>query len=76
MTFCTVSLFRQEMTRRLEIRSDYVLGKLLDQSRRYPEERLEAGYKRLLETDLDVKRGIQEEDTAIELLVAEIAGLR
>jgi len=48
----------------------------MDQARRYPAARLESGYARLLEADLNIKRGIQDEETAIELLVAELAGLR
>jgi DNA polymerase-3 subunit delta len=67
---------RAEMARRLELRSDYILGRLLDQSRGYSEARLVAGYERLLEADLSTKRGIQDEDTAVELLVAELSGLR
>jgi DNA polymerase III delta subunit len=65
---------REEMARRLELRSDFILGRLLDQTRRYPPDRLERGYERLLATDLDVKRGVQDEDAAVELLVLELAG--
>jgi DNA polymerase-3 subunit delta len=67
---------RAEMARRLELRSDYLLGRLLEQARRYPEARLVAGYERILEADLSTKRGQQDEDSAVELLVAEVAGLR
>ncbi len=67
---------RPEIARKLESRSDWALGKLLDQARRFPATRLEQGYRRILEADLNIKRGIQDEDTALELLVAELAGLR
>lgn len=67
---------RPEIARKLESRSDWVLGKLLDQARRYPAAKLEAGYRRIFEADLNIKRGIQDEETALELLVAELAGLR
>ena len=67
---------RPEIARKLESRSDWALGKLLDQARRFPATKLEHGYYRILEADLNIKRGIQDEDTALELLVAELAGLR
>ena len=53
----------------------YPLRKVIEQASRYPAERLEAAYRRLLETDAAVKRGILEVDTALELLVAELAEL-
>lgn len=67
---------RGEIARRLEIRSDRALMRVLEQARRLAPARLEAGYERLLEADLNIKRGIQDEETALELLVAELAGLR
>lgn len=67
---------RAEMMRVLELRSDFVLGRLLAQAGRFPPGWLEHGYERLLRADLNIKRGIQDESTAIELLVAEVAGLR
>jgi len=33
-------------------------------------------HARLLEADLNIKRGIQDEETSLELLVADLAGLR
>jgi len=67
---------RQEIMSRVDIRSDFLLAKLMGQAQRYRSDRLRRTYERLLETDLSIKRGIQEEDAALELLVAEIAGLR
>jgi DNA polymerase-3 subunit delta len=65
---------RQEMARRLAIRPEHVLGRLLELARRHSDEHLQAAYERLLQADLQIKRGIQDEDTALELLVAELAG--
>jgi len=67
---------RDEIQRKLELRYPGAMAKVMDQARRYPAARLESGYARLLEADLNIKRGIQDEETAIELLVAELAGLR
>jgi DNA polymerase III subunit delta len=67
---------RAEMMRATEVRNDYVLGRLLAQSGRFSAGWLERGYERLLAADLAIKRGQQDEETAIELLVAEVAGLR
>jgi DNA polymerase-3 subunit delta len=65
---------RPEMMRRLEVRSDFVFGKLLNQAGRIAAARLEADFRRLLEADLSIKRGIHDEETALELLVAEQVG--
>lgn len=67
---------RADMMAVLELRSDFVLGRLLAQAGRFAPGWLERGYERLLQADLNIKRGIQDENTAIELLIAEIAGLR
>lgn len=64
---------RPEMMRRLELRSDFAFGKLLSQAGRFSETRLEAGFRRILEADLSIKRGIHDEETALELLVAELS---
>lgn len=65
---------RPEIANRLNVRHDFVLRKLLDQARRFPPARLEAGHARILEADLNIKRGLQDEETAVELLVADLAG--
>jgi DNA polymerase III subunit delta len=64
---------RPEIMSKLNIRHDFVLRKLLDQARRFPAARVEAGHMRILEADLNIKRGIQDEETAVELLVADLA---
>ena len=53
----------------------YPLKKIVEQSTRYPAERLEAAYRRLLETDVAVKTGVLDVSVALELLVADLAEL-
>ena len=67
---------KAEMMRATELRNDYVLGRLLAQSSRFPSGWLERGFERLLAADLAIKRGQQDDNSAIELLVVEIAGGR
>jgi DNA polymerase-3 subunit delta len=57
---------------RLGLASDYVLNKALKQGRSYSMERLEQVYRKLLETDLSIKRGLWKSDLALDLLVAEL----
>ena len=52
--------------------SDYVLTKALEQSSRYSMKRLEQVYRRMLETDLSIKKGVWKGDLALDLLVAEL----
>lgn len=53
----------------------YPLRKAIEQASRYPAERLEAAYRRLLETDVAVKTGVLEVDMALELLIVDLAEL-
>jgi len=57
---------------RLGIASDYTLTKALEQSKRYSMKRLEQVYRKLLETDLAIKRGLWKGELALDLLVAEL----
>ena len=57
---------------RLGLASDYTLTKALEQSKRYSMGRLEQVYRKLLETDLAIKRGIWKGELALDLLVAEL----
>ncbi len=57
---------------RLGLASDYTLTKALQQSRRYSMGRLEQVYRKLLETDLAIKRGIWKGELALDLLIAEL----
>ncbi len=62
----------QEMGRRLGTTSDFLLQKVMEQSSRYTQSQLREAYKRLLEADLAIKRGRQEEELALELLIADL----
>jgi len=61
-----------EIKARLGLTSDYALSKALKQSRRYSVKRLEQVYRKLLETDLSIKRGVWKGELALDLLVAEL----
>jgi len=64
-----------EIGQRLEIRSSFALGKVMEQSQRYSMPQLEAAFVRLLEADAAIKRGAYDEDTAIEMLLEDLAAL-
>jgi DNA polymerase III subunit delta len=64
-----------EIGQRLGIRSEYPLRKVLEQSRRYTLPQLESAFNRLLEADAAIKRGIYDEDLAVDLLLEDLAGL-
>jgi DNA polymerase-3 subunit delta len=64
---------QSEIGQRLGISSPYALGKVLDQTRRYPPAGLAASYRRLLEADASIKTGLYREELALELLVADLA---
>lgn len=55
-------------------RSDFALTKALRDSRRHHLRRLEGVYRRLLETDLSIKRGVFGGELALDLLIAELCG--
>ena len=59
----------------LAIRSDWQLDRLRDQARRHPPARLEAAYQRLLVADRHIKTGRTDDVTALETLVADLAGV-
>ena len=52
---------------------DFALDRLLGQVPRYPPQRLRAAFRRLLEADLQIKRGIYHDELALELLVHDLA---
>jgi DNA polymerase-3 subunit delta len=52
---------------------DFALDRLLEQATRYPPLRLRAAFRRLLEADLQIKRGIYHEELALELLTHDLA---
>ncbi len=57
---------------RLGITSEFRLTKALEQARKLPMSRLEAAYARVLEADLQIKRGALPEDIALYLLLGLI----
>ena len=69
-------LSQSEVTKRLGTTNEFVVRKTLDQARRHSWQGITARYRRLLEADLAIKRGIMEPDLALELLVAEQAPTR
>jgi DNA polymerase-3 subunit delta len=62
-----------EIGQRLGIRSDFALRKVMEQSRRYSMPQLEAAFARLLEADAAIKRGIYDEDLAVDLLLEDLS---
>jgi DNA polymerase-3 subunit delta len=55
---------------------DFALEKLLDQAPRYSASRVEQAFRRLLEADLQIKRGVYGGELALELLVQDLAETR
>jgi DNA polymerase-3 subunit delta len=53
----------------------FPLRKIIDQASRFPADRLEQAYKRLLENDVAVKTGALDADTSLEMLVVSLAEL-
>lgn len=56
------------------VTAQYPLRKTLEQSRRLSWDDLNRRYRRLLDADLAIKRGRQEPDAALELMVADLSG--
>ena len=63
-----------EIGDRLKLTNDFAIRRAVEQARRHPWSSLEWLYRRLLETDLAVKRGRLDQDMALELLVGEVSG--
>ena len=64
---------RPELGRRLGVTAEFAIRRTEEQARLHAPERLVAMYRRLLETDLAIKRGELGEDLALETLVAELS---
>jgi DNA polymerase-3 subunit delta len=54
---------------------NFPLRKVIDQAGRYAPDRLEAAYRRLLQTDVAVKTGVLDVDLALEMLIVDLAEL-
>ena len=63
-----------EISARLQVQG-FVIQRLLKQAPAYTIERLRRAYRKLLEADLSVKRGVYDDETALQLLLLELAGL-
>ena len=59
----------------LGIASSFPLRKVIDQASRYPAQALEQAYRRLLDTDVAVKTGALDVDTALQLLIVDLVEL-
>lgn len=68
-------LSESEIGAQLGINHPFPRGKLIEQATRYPGDRLEAAYRRLLDADIAVKTGVMDIDTALEMLIVELAEL-
>ena len=64
---------QRDLGSRLGLSSQFVLRKTIDQARRLTQQEIAGQYRRLLETDLAIKRGLLDPDLALELLVADQA---
>ncbi|MDA0733713.1 MAG: DNA polymerase III subunit delta [Chloroflexi bacterium] len=65
-----------ELGSKVGINSQFALRKTMDQARRHSWPVIRQRYQRLLDADLAIKRGRQEPDLALELLVADLIGTR
>jgi DNA polymerase-3 subunit delta len=63
-----------EISGRLQVQG-FVIQRLIRQAPTYTTERLRRAYRRLLEADLSVKRGVYDDETALYLLLFELAML-
>ena len=63
-----------EISARLGVQG-FVIQRILKQAPTYTIERLRQAYRRLLEADLSVKRGIFDDETALQLLLPDLATL-
>jgi DNA polymerase-3 subunit delta len=64
---------RKDIAAALGLKSDFVLGKALDQADRYTLPRLRDIYHRLLDTDLAIKTGRYEGELALAVFIADMA---
>ncbi len=63
-----------EISARLQVQG-FVVQRLLKQAPAYTIDRLRQAYRLLLDADLSVKRGVYDEETALQLLLFELAAL-
>ncbi|MBI2869722.1 MAG: DNA polymerase III subunit delta [Chloroflexi bacterium] len=63
----------REIQSRLGLSADFVFNKTVEQAQRYTWTGLKRAYRKLLETDIIIKTGAMDSQTALNLLVVEIA---
>ena len=62
---------QREMGSRLGVSSQFVLRKTIEQAQRVTRQEIAEQYRKLLEADLAIKRGILEPALALEVLATE-----
>lgn len=62
-----------EIGKRLNLTSEFVVSKTVEQARKHSVGTLKGIYTRLMEADLSVKQGRMDQDTALEILAGEPA---
>jgi DNA polymerase-3 subunit delta len=62
-----------EIARQINTKMGFGLTKLIEQAQRTPTAAIRAAYARLIQAELDLKRGLMDERLAIELAVQELA---
>ena len=63
-----------EIGKRIGVSNRFALNKIINQSRHYNSEFLYQVHRKLLDTDVAIKRGIIDENVAIEILVSDLSG--
>jgi DNA polymerase III delta subunit len=62
-----------EIASQLNMKQGYGVDKLLDEARRMSWDELRAAYRCLIDADADAKRGLMDEQPALEMAVEELA---
>ena len=65
---------KAELGRRLGLSADFAVRRVEEQAHRHSPDKVRAMYRKLLDTDLAIKRGAAAEEQALETLVAELCG--
>ena len=63
-----------EISARLRVQG-FVIQRILRQAPAYTIDRLRQAYRRILDADLSIKRGVHDEETALQLLLFELSAL-
>ena len=71
--FAAQGLAPTEAQARLGVPNDFAFNKIQEQSAKFSAQRLMEMHRKLLETDLNIKRGNLQDTVALELLVAQLS---